>query len=44
MQPAWSLYYINQYKYIAGQEGMHPDQQGVNDKSIEAGEIVTWCH
>lgn len=42
MQPAWALYYINQYKYIVRQEEMHPDQQGVSDKSIKTGEVVTW--
>lgn len=29
---------------MPGQEGMHPDQQGVNDKKMKTGEIVALCH
>jgi len=29
---------------MAGQEGMHPDQQGVSDKIVKTGEVVALCH
>lgn len=29
---------------MAGQAGMHPDQQGVSDKKMKTEEVVALCH